>query len=847
MLTGDIERIREALNFIPAHDRDTWVRMGMGIKSELGDAGFDVWDQWSQQDDSYDRRAAKDVWKSIHASGKVTAGTLFHLAKANGWRDDGTYRIPAPEELALRRQDAAQRATQELTEIERQRADTANKAAVIWTAATEARADHPYLQRKQVSPVTTLREIQADAVAVILDYAPKSGDVPLAGRLLVIPVKINGMLSTLELIDGAGRKSALPGRGTKAGGYWQAQALPAGIGEGLTLLIGEGVATGLSAGEASGNPAIAALSNTNLPTVAQTMRERYPAAELVVLADLVKATGDPDPRAIEAARISGAKLAVPQFGADRPPSAKDFNDMAQFCGADGVARAIAHARAPEMQPRDDASVAMPTAIADGPVPLVRPMAPPDPYPVEALGPQLARVTQALHQIVQSPIAMCANSVLAAVTLAAQAHVNVELPFGNGSVRPVSNYLVTVGRSGERKSATDELVMRPVYAHEAQLRVLYDIELKAWRDAHDAWESARRAILASKGDAISKKADLEALGDEPEHPLTPIMTMEEPTIEGLAKLLMSGQPSAGVFSTEGGQFVGGHAMSDEAKLRGAAALSRLWDGEPWKRVRSLDGAHTIANKRLAIHLMAQPDVAALLVNDPVLRDQGLTARMLVTYPTTTMGTRLHRAASPESLSAIAAFNDQMTQTLAIKLPLRDGTRNELAPRTLRLSTSARESWIGFNDHIERMIGPGGALEPISGFAAKMGEHVGRLAAVMTWWSNHDATVIDREILTGAIQLVEHYADEALRIYQASVIPLDIAEAQRLLEWLVSRWVEPHVSVPDICQLGPNSVRVAKRAKELVKILEDHRWLIKVEGGAVINGQRRREAWSISRSM
>lgn len=47
---GDVERIREALQFIPSTDRDTWLRMGMAIKSELGEAGFELWDNWSRQD-----------------------------------------------------------------------------------------------------------------------------------------------------------------------------------------------------------------------------------------------------------------------------------------------------------------------------------------------------------------------------------------------------------------------------------------------------------------------------------------------------------------------------------------------------------------------------------------------------------------------------------------------------------------------------------------------------------------------------------------------------------------------------------------------------------------------------
>ncbi len=345
MMTGDVERIREALHFIPACDRDTWLRMGMAVKSELGDTGFDLWEEWSQQDESFDPKAARAAWKSIRANGKVTAGTLFHEAKAGGWRDDGAHQKPTPEELSKRRRIAVERAAKEEVDLARERADAARKAAAIWKAATTARADHPYLSRKRVSPVATLREIDASAAAAILGYAPKSDGDALAGRLLVAPVKVDDALSTLELIDEAGHKSALYG-GAKAGGYWAAQPLPEGDGASLTLLIGEGVATVLSAKEASGHPSIAALSAGNLPAVAKHFRQRYPAAELVLLADLVKATGAPDPHAIEAARAVGELLAIPDFGDNRPEGATDFNDLAQACGLEAVARAVRDAKPP---------------------------------------------------------------------------------------------------------------------------------------------------------------------------------------------------------------------------------------------------------------------------------------------------------------------------------------------------------------------------------------------------------------------------------------------------------------------------------------------------------------------
>ena len=344
--SGDIERISGALQFIPASDRDTWIRMGMAIKSQLGAAGYDLWDGWSQQADSYNIRDARDVWKSIRDDGTVTIRTLFHEAKANDWRDDGTYQKPTAEELTKRKRSAAQRPAKDKAEIARERTGTATKAAAILDATTEASADHPYLSRKHVSPVSTLREIDANVAAVILGYPPMSSGEALNGRLLVVPVMRADGLSTVELIDPDGRKAALAGRGTKAGGYWRSEPLPDGDGDGLTLLIGEGVATVLSGMQACGHPAVAALSSGNLLSIARAMRKRYPAAVLVILADRVKATGEPDPHAIEAAQSVRGKLAIPDFGTDRPTDATDINDLAQRCGTEAVGRAIANVNSP---------------------------------------------------------------------------------------------------------------------------------------------------------------------------------------------------------------------------------------------------------------------------------------------------------------------------------------------------------------------------------------------------------------------------------------------------------------------------------------------------------------------
>ena len=268
----------------------------------------------------------------------------FRSGLSETWQAQREKPFTPAEREAFRQRCETERRAREAEEASRH-AEAREKAAEVWKAATPAGSDHPYLARKQVSPVESVRDIEAAEAARILGYAPKCRDEPLAGRLLVVPIKVAGEFSTVEFIDEAGRKSALYG-GVKTGGYWAAQRLLRGTGTGLTLLLAEGMATALSAREASGHPVIAALSSSNLLAVARVMRQRSPAAVLVILADLIKTTGQPDPHAIEAARAIGGLLAVPDFGENKPAGWTDFNDLHRLRGAGAVREAIEDAKPP---------------------------------------------------------------------------------------------------------------------------------------------------------------------------------------------------------------------------------------------------------------------------------------------------------------------------------------------------------------------------------------------------------------------------------------------------------------------------------------------------------------------
>lgn len=232
---------------------------------------------------------------------------------------------------------------------------------------------------------------------------------------------------------------------------------------------------------------------------------------------------------------------------------------------------------------------------DPPRPLRREASPATAYPLAALGPILGQAAQAIHEKIQAPQAIGAQSVIAAATLAVQGHANIELPIGQ--CRPLSAFFMTIATTGERKSSCDAEALKPLNLKEEALRAQYTVDLSRWRNEKEAWDLARSHLL-KKGKQKSPQeiaASLSALGDCPDSPLLPLLTCPEPTFEGICKHLVTGQPSLGIFSDEGGQFIGGYGMNEDNRLKTAGAFCSLWDGNAYRVFKRKKTAQPIGDR------------------------------------------------------------------------------------------------------------------------------------------------------------------------------------------------------------------------------------------------------------
>lgn len=460
--------------------------------------------------------------------------------------------------------------------------------------------------------------------------------------------------------------------------------------------------------------------------------------------------------------------------------------------------------------------------APEPIPLFADRVEEYPYPVDALGDVLGGAARALHEIVQVPLALASQSVLAAAALACQPFADVHL---DGRVYPLSLFLLSVAESGERKSHTDKLALAEHAAFERRSFAEFARQRHRFESEQAAYQKAREAVLRSKRGQVEMTQALDALLP-PVRPCEPRLVTDDVTFEGLVKGLVVGLPSMGLFSDEGGRFFGGHAMSKDNALKSIAGLSNLWDGKPIDRMRSGDGDSLRAyGRRLSCHLMIQPIVASSVLADPVLRGQGFLARFLVVWQSSLIGKRLY-VADPEKADAskdarLLRYWERMGELL--KRPLPRNKEGELTPEPLNLTPEARAIWIDFHDDIERACGDEGALFDVRATGAKAAEMCLRIAGVLAIAEGSRA--ISGDLLFRAVMIERFYLDEIMRLTERAGEDQRLVHAHRLLAWFRDKGVQAF-TVRELMQNAPRACKIkgdAAHAQALLSLLLAHHWV------------------------
>jgi putative DNA primase/helicase len=329
----DLRTAEAMLQFVDgAEDRETWVAVGMAIKSEFGDAGWPAWEQWSQQAANYSAQACRSSWRGFKSRsvGGYTVGTLIKMAMDGGYKFTEGEK-PDPAVLARRKAERAAQARAE--QAERQvMADRAEQAALDTWRAADKTGTSAYALRKGIDAPESCR------------YLPQSQGGGLVLPMLRYDLPREQSLRGVQIIRDDGSKKftygmAKPGTACRLG-------LPV-VGE--PVLVCEGYATGMTLRMALERryPVFVAWDAYNLPIVAEAIYGMLPTCPIIICADddwqtSIKGVANNVGRiqaqiALDSVMDAGARLVVrsyPVFAAatDRGAKDTDFNDLHRLEG-----------------------------------------------------------------------------------------------------------------------------------------------------------------------------------------------------------------------------------------------------------------------------------------------------------------------------------------------------------------------------------------------------------------------------------------------------------------------------------------------------------------------------------
>ena len=330
----ELHQAEAMLAFVDAHERETWLQVGMALQSEFGDQAFEAWDRWSSGAANYSERAVRTSWRGFKP-GRTTIATLIKLATDNGYRFERTERISTADMAARRAQWEAQRLAdeqrREAAQLEAERA-----ALLQWREALPSGRSE-YAVRKGIERPESCRFTQAGWLLIPAIRYDLPRERSLKGIQVIRP-------------DGQKRFTAGMAKASAACRLGLVQVRE-------PVLLCEGWATGMTLRMATERKVAVyvAFDAGNLPPVAQIVHSLHPCSTLVMCADDDWKTLDSGGRPLNPGRAQAAEairlvqdaggracMSTPVFAAGaRADGSTDFNDLHAAEGLAVVAEQMA--------------------------------------------------------------------------------------------------------------------------------------------------------------------------------------------------------------------------------------------------------------------------------------------------------------------------------------------------------------------------------------------------------------------------------------------------------------------------------------------------------------------------
>src|SRR5262249_3470472 len=304
-------------------------------------------------------------------------------------------------------------------------------------------------------------------------------------------------------------------------------------------------------------------------------------------------------KARETAAQVGARVAIPEFGDDRPAASTDFNDMAALFGLDRVRECLnGAADAPKVETKPDIEWEEPKPLPDG-------LPPVDAFSSAFLPENLTRWVDDISNRMQCPPEYAAiPGVIALGTLIGR-RIGVKPQQSTDWIEVPNFWGFIVGRPGMLKSPAMNEALKPLRAMEAAASQEHEIELASYNAEKRAFELKRSA-----GESLAKQAFKKGgtynfdPGDEPEEPPAKRYLTNDTSYEQLGEILVANPRGVLVVRDELVSLLRALDRGDQAAARGFYLSA--WNGtQPYTFDRVLRGHRHIEGACISLLVTTQP--------------------------------------------------------------------------------------------------------------------------------------------------------------------------------------------------------------------------------------------------
>lgn len=382
------------------------------------------------------------------------------------------------------------------------------------------------------------------------------------------------------------------------------------------------------------------------------------------------------------------------------------------------------------------------------------------FPVDTLPDTVKDYVLGLAESTQTPVDMCACSVLAALALCVQGRYKIQ---GKPDwVEPLNLYVVSVAEPSERKSAVIGAVANPITAYEAEenkRRAPLIEESKMKLRVLEQEQKAMESKMAKKQDV--KEEDFLSIASEIAafkvmQPLK--LYVDDITTEKLSSALSESGRTA-ILSSEGGIFDLLAGLYN--KNVNIDVFLKAYSGDTIRVDRIGRPSESIKDPALTILLTVQPNVISGMMSNRTFRGRGLTARFLYCMPRSLVGKRRFNT-TPISCEAKQRYREIIEDML---------DEDKAEPELITLSPEAVKLLEDFSVSLEPKLR--GEYADISDWAGKLVGNVLRLAGILTradkprfesvTFGNPQPLVASAAIMQNAVTLGSYFIQHAKAAY------------------------------------------------------------------------------------